>query len=133
MADHDPGGPSRPPPKVKADFAQLLDDAGYQHAPDLTLEAIPPQPPSEKQLLVDKIARYNEQQDLLGLPRLVYSGRLGAPGLKLLCEQHGILEPVLREFEVCSFARGAAASGAQNCACTSTGTRSPRSRSHDFG
>ena len=76
MADHDPGGPSRPPPKVKADFAQLLDDAGYQHAPDLTLEAIPPQPPSEKQLLVDKIARYNEQQDLLGLPRLVYSGRL---------------------------------------------------------
>ena len=81
MADHDPGGPSRPPPKVKADFAQLLDDAGYQHAPDLTLEAIkhgliPPQPPSEKQLLVDKIARYNDQQDLFGLPRLVYSGRL---------------------------------------------------------
>ena len=90
MADHDPGGPSRPPPKVKADFAQLLDDAGYQHAPDLTLEAIkrlcaehgliPPQPPSEKQLLVEKIARYNEQQDLLGLPRLVYSGR-GPPEL----------------------------------------------------
>ena len=109
MADHDPGGPSRPPPKDKADFAQLLADAGYQHAPDLTLEAIkrlcaehgliPPQPPSEKQLLVAKIALYNERQDLLGLPRLVYSGRLGAPGLKLLCEQHGILEPVFREFE----------------------------------
>ena len=109
MADHDPGGPSRPPPKTKAAFVRLLDDAGIQHASNLNTDEvkrlcadhrlIPPQPPSEKQLLVEKIARHNDQQDLLGLPKLEYSGKLGAPGLKLLCEEHGLLAPVFKEFE----------------------------------
>ena len=64
--------------------------------------------------------------------------RRGGAGCRASC-QRGRRRERIRwrtgspRFEVCAFARGAAASGAQNCACTSTGTRSPRSRLHDFG